>query len=923
MLRNRKDGRAVTRTVQTTMRSILTPNLLEIYWEKSVFFTQEVQGCEELCLARNLSWDTRLFRAALILAVLMAPGLIDGLPRPPFDSTLALWTHKAVGPLMSGGLPQLFSFFEPSPDSESSVTFEDIEAADNEERNETFGETQTQLLDAETSGIVPSDAALSPGPVQFRGMDEVVPYLIPMQPFAPRFFDFNSSRSMPTPDLDLGDALSPLREIPHQSVFYSPQSEELEVDDCQYFDAFLVSPLPSSLASRFKGFVQKEAAQADNMPYLHHIHGRPSVDSADSEDNPRLIVEGGKVTPLWSEDTDENPIIMMEEGTVTLIRLVAPVQTAYDAVASMMLMPITNVSISCGDGLLLSYRVSGVEGRQVNHQHVDGMHRPVAELDVAYKSCFSVGRDANEPIPVRAELRFGKCEPVVLMWRVICSSSALLQELPLGFHLSIGPSTPAANQGDPVGMCSVAGLPCDPSIVPFPTVADLQALISKEGDLVASGSPSERVSLVQTASLVFSPSQEFVELYAWCRGCETGKLDMQVPTVATDLEVMLPLLYNFVGSGQQQKSPIVEAPSLVASRPSSHIVLREAIAGSEENVNRFILVFQCKSEGESIVALDFAFHGRKDVQIFFKKQCAAPVSASIRDPSCSSGVLSEDGSGCCLISCGTCGGDGCEEQEGGLVGCCLTHIHSAALPCEAATAPCVMSTQNSRSTQELRMPLGLPEKSMVSRFGLLLAPLWLISMVLYLLKILFWCVATGAALVYVFTVSYGMQVLNEPFPVAAAPSATQLFNTLFLLAGHLRHLFQTHGGSFFDNGHFHSYAPFEERVHGSTRNPPRKENPFYPPTLCRSTDAGASFIRLTSFKGKSTLTHGQENDPPQRPRPMEFCDVEADGSSFHGRDFGNESVVWGEPQGAIQTDRWDDDDDETNVISSFGNEQLC
>lgn len=81
-------------------------------------------------------------------------------------------------------------------------------------------------------------------------------------------------------------------------------------------------------------------------------------------------------------------------------------------------------------GLLLSYRVSGDEGRQVNHQHVDGMHRPVAELDVVYKSCFSVGDDSKEPIPVRAELRFGGCEPVVLMWKVVCSSSALSQGKP-------------------------------------------------------------------------------------------------------------------------------------------------------------------------------------------------------------------------------------------------------------------------------------------------------------------------------------------------------------------------------------------------------------------------------------------------------------------------------------------------------------
>ena len=78
-------------------------------------------------------------------------------------------------------------------------------------------------------------------------------------------------------------------------------------------------------------------------------------------------------------------------------------------------------------GLLLSYLVSGKEGQQTDHDHLTGTHRSVADLDVVYKSCFHVGGGASEPIPVRAELRFGTCEPVILMWKVVCSSSALLQ----------------------------------------------------------------------------------------------------------------------------------------------------------------------------------------------------------------------------------------------------------------------------------------------------------------------------------------------------------------------------------------------------------------------------------------------------------------------------------------------------------------
>lgn len=46
----------------------------------------------------------------------------------------------------------------------------------------------------------------------------------------------------------------------------------------------------------------------------------------------------------------DNPIFRMDEGTVTLIRLVAPVKSAYDAMASMMLMPIIDVNLAYGDG---------------------------------------------------------------------------------------------------------------------------------------------------------------------------------------------------------------------------------------------------------------------------------------------------------------------------------------------------------------------------------------------------------------------------------------------------------------------------------------------------------------------------------------------------------------------------------------------
>lgn len=45
----------------------------------------------------------------------------------------------------------------------------------------------------------------------------------------------------------------------------------------------------------------------------------------------------------------------------------------------------------------------------------------------------------------------------------------------------------------------------------------------------------------------------------------------------------------------------------------------------------------------------------------------------------------------------------------------------------------------------------------------------------------FCSMAAGAILIYVFTVCYGLYALKDPFLVAAAPSATQLFNAVCLI----------------------------------------------------------------------------------------------------------------------------------------------
>ncbi|KAL8433064.1 hypothetical protein Efla_006263 [Eimeria flavescens] len=946
--------------------------LLNALYKKRSFLPHVENHHRGVSSSRSLSGLARLCRFVLCAVAVRGPLLIECLSGAPTAGRADLTAaHQSVGASLPNRAPHaITSFVEVGLDSEPVVEIEGVEAAANEEKPPDSQAAEHLPAAPEMLQAEPSDFALEAPPLAFKALDEEVPFLLPLRPVAPRPSEFNGD-GIASPGLDFGD-LQPSLEFagPQPAGFYGPQSDELQVDDCQHFDAFLVSPLPSSVASRFANFVQKEAAQEDGMPYLHHIHRLPSADAADGEANPRLVIEGGKVTPLWSEDTDDTPIFSMEEGNITLLRLVAPVRDAYDAVASMMLMPIISVNLAYGDGLLLSYRVSGDEGRQVNHQHVDGMHRPVAELDVVYKSCFAAGGSASEPIPVRAELRFGGCEPVILMWRVVYLAS--------GFHVSVGPATPTPTaEGFNSARSSAASL-LDPSKAPFPSVADLRELIAKQGDLVVDGLPSQQVAAMQAASLVFSPVQNFVEMYLWCSGCESGKLDLRVPTVgmslclpvrgprmmciyiqseelvitgvsyscvqftkthimiesaaelsgnnfelraslalnnpnrpcvgsaAVDLEVMYPLLYSFAGKRQEPTKANGRMPSLVASRPSSHITLREVSPGAEENVHRLILEFQCKTEGEFASRLGTSKALLPpDVQIFFKKQCVAPVLSSVRDPSCSSGILSEDGTGCCLASCGTCGGDGCEDREGGLMGCCLTHIHSSAPLCDASTAPCVMKAVKSAAAQEIGTSLALLDEERPSRFRLLLGAIWLILFAASLVKLFCWCLAVACLVVYLFSICYGVHVLKEPLTVAATPSVSQLLNASFILTGHLRHLYRTHWGSTFGNTGFHCYAPFEEHVQSKSSMQAHKENPFFQNARWRAETPGTSFIRLTSFKDKSAQK--KQRSPQQVPRPMEFCDVEAQGSASGTRHRDTEDIQWGEPQEEFTTDAWDDD----------------
>ena len=60
------------------------------------------------------------------------------------------------------------------------------------------------------------------------------------------------------------------------------------------------------------------------------------------------------------------------------------------------------------------------------------------------------------------------------------------------------------------------------------------------------------------------------------------------------------------------------------------------------------------------------------------------------DPTCGGGI--QAGGVCCLATCGSCGGVGCNDRPGGSGGCCSGAIAKANVSCDASTAPCVIDS---------------------------------------------------------------------------------------------------------------------------------------------------------------------------------------------------------------------------------------
>lgn len=55
----------------------------------------------------------------------------------------------------------------------------------------------------------------------------------------------------------------------------------------------------------------------------------------------------------------------------------------------------------------------------------------------------------------------------------------------------------------------------------------------------------------------------------------------------------------------------------------------------------------------------------------------SPCIITQPDPTCNNGIINNNV--CCMLSCGTCGGNGCGNRDGGSQGCCMSPIRNSGL----------------------------------------------------------------------------------------------------------------------------------------------------------------------------------------------------------------------------------------------------
>ncbi|PHJ23687.1 transmembrane protein, partial [Cystoisospora suis] len=724
----------------------------------------------------------------------------------------------------------------------------------------------SSLISSPQPLITPSS---SPSPPSFRPLLSSLPssssspplpprYLIsspssfPFSPYppGPRLTDstrpYSSSSSLISRSLSASPSLGA---PPSPPGFIGKQSHNVKIEHCHGLDVYLVSNLPTDLAERYPKFAAREKEEGHGLPLLHHVHlqtqdkgaageqnkkdasSASSSLSSDALANPRLVVESSEVTPLWNvtlteggvEDRTGLPVIRVAEGAASIFRMSAPVSGLGDMLSAILEMPVMSVEIHADYSIALSYRLNAAEGRQIHHTHVDPKHRPIADLDLQYLKCRDPQADELEVgleeakkhgLMVNVTVWTHSCPSVSFYWKVVCAGNDKhLQTAAHGFHIG-------TTQQAKMKLGQNVDDPDDSTIGTTSAVSQearrhrIKLMSLYDGDLVANGVASSGCSDVRNPRLSIPKNQHSLDFYVWCRKCSSGKVEMHLPSVAGDLDVVYPLLHHFhsVNSREEMDRDAV-TPGIVSQ---SHITVRDIQEGMEDrDIHHFRVDFNCRSEGDSIVALEFVTHGYKTMQIFMRKHCAAPNAQTglpAPDPVCATGIPSPDGTACCAAKCEVCGGEKCFDRPGTVDECCVTHIHARGNLCAWHPPPCIIRSLNADATPPggsrfssalsalQTSPGGGTSSTLLSSFFTFCA---------FLVRLLFWGAILAIAGLYVLTVLHRLVILRLPLGLACLPSIQQMIQMAYLGVGAVRHLYLSKL-SIFTGGKRHAYTDFDD-----------------------------------------------------------------------------------------------------------------
>ncbi|CBZ49940.1 conserved hypothetical protein [Neospora caninum Liverpool] len=574
------------------------------------------------------------------------------------------------------------------------------------------------------------------------------------------------------------------------SGFIGRRSHHVKLERCNGLEVFLVSNLPTDLAARYPAFAAREAEEGHGLPVLHHVHlDEPASASADNVAvqekmksrpvdrdtvaNPRLVVEHSQVTPLWNVTEPENreglPVIRIAEGAASVFRMSAPVVGLGDMLSALLEMPVMNVEIHADYSIALSYRLNAAEGREIFHSHVDPKHRPIADLDIQYLKCrdpladeLEVGLEEakKHALMVNVTLWTHACAPVSFYWKVVCAGNDRhLQPPAHGVHMgTTQPAQMKLGQDRDVddaasGDWAASGLR-DAS-----RRHRLKLMTQLEGDLVADGSSAPGCADVRRPQVEIPKDKNSMDFFVWCKGCTGGKVTMQLPSIAADLDVVYPIVHHFhSANSREERDRDASTPGII---PPSHVTVVDVKEGQEDrDVHHFRIDFNCKAE--------------------------ATVDSVFKDPVCATGIASPDGTACCASKCGVCGGEQCHERPGTVDECCVTYIHARQRPCAFNPPPCVLRSLN-EDAAAARVASALQISQQTRGSSSFLSSL--LQFALFAFWLLLYGILLLLVLLYLYTVLHRLVILRLPLGIALLPTVSQLIQTAFLGFGALRHLY--------------------------------------------------------------------------------------------------------------------------------------